>query len=1025
MTTTRGKPAGNSAAPHDAQHLFNLLEIAVVVTDIDGIISDINDTTAIMFGYSRSDLLGQPFEMLIAKRFRDTDKTLRDATKVEGSGKQDVVAIHKSGREFDVTIGMSAVPTEKGVAITAAILDTSTTKLAEQRAQYSEHRPAEAQSFAHLGHWDWNIATGVLSWSDEIYRLFGLTPQSFSPTYEAFLSRVHPEDRQDVIDAVNQSIRNHTRYRIDHRIILPDGSERLVHEEGEATYDHNGEPLHMIGIVQDMTMHEKTEREFRNILEAAPDGIVLVDQTGTIVLVNAQTELLFGYGREELLNQPVEMLIPDRFRADHPQKRDSFFSKSVTRPMGSKLDLLAKRRDGTELAVEISLAHVQRGAQTLVTAGIRDISERRAAQLKLRESEQRYQALANMSPVGIFRTDARGRCVYVNQRWSEITGITPEQAAGTGWAKALDPRDRKRVAREWENATRRGAPFHSEYRFCLPNGEERWVYGQASRETNGEGQLTGFVGTITDITPLKIADRDIRESDARFRQLVDNINHAFWITDWKKRKLLYVSPAYARIFGRSCESLHANRLSWRELIHPEDHEWVSNAFRQGALLGEATEHEYRILRDDGQVRWVHDAAIPVFDNEGAVDRIIGIAEDITDKKLADQERESLAEQLRHAQKMEAVGTLASGVAHDFNNILTAIMGYAEVAQLSEPDGIISDALNGISRATAQAVDITRSLLTFSRKTSALKTPLQIGHVVEDTVGMLRQMIPSSVTISANVSEATDLWVLVDKTQIQQVVMNLAINARDAMPDGGALTLTVTRRCDVGCEYAVLVVSDTGSGMSPEVMERLFEPFFTTKTRGQGTGLGMAIVHGVIQDHDGDISVKSAPDKGTRITITLPTCLPGKPDHTRETGTLDHLDASGCTVLLAEDNDQIRSVTKAALGKAGFHVIAAASGTEAVSLFDKHRDQIDLLLLDVDLPGRTGISCLNIIRKTRPDLGAVIITGNANFTLEAQSLANVTLLLKPFTPSEVVATLHQTMATAALPISLTHHGRKHL
>ncbi len=385
-----------------------------------------------------------------------------------------------------------------------------------------------------------------------------------------------------------------------------------------------------------------------------------------------------------------------------------------------------------------------------------------------------------------------------------------------------------------------------------------------------------------------------------------------------------------------------------------------------------------------------------------------------------RKRQHLEDQLRQSQKMEAVGTLAAGVAHDFNNLLTAIVGYTEIARrlIPENDEAIQ-ALSGVDEAARQATGVTRALLTFSRKAETEKSPVHLGELVDDSTRMLRRMLPAAIEIITDISSSYGLWVEGDAVQLQQVVVNLAVNARDAMPDGGQLRITVEHRpagasdawsavLTRGKGAAVLVVEDTGSGMPEEVRVRMFEPFFTTKPREKGTGLGMAVVHGIVNEHKGLIEVDSKEGRGARITIALPCCDPPGPDATQSPKRAKK-EGKGETIILAEDNRQVRAIIAATLGAAGYNVVQASDGVEAVKAFDTRKESVQLLILDVDLPRMGGISCLEKIRQVRPDIPAIAISGLADVRLADESVTGVTFLRKPFQPSELTALVSQKFA----------------
>jgi len=398
-----------------------------------------------------------------------------------------------------------------------------------------------------------------------------------------------------------------------------------------------------------------------------------------------------------------------------------------------------------------------------------------------------------------------------------------------------------------------------------------------------------------------------------------------------------------------------------------------------------------------------------------------LRQEIADRRRAETHRAHLESELRHAQKMEAVGTLAAGVAHDFNNILTVIMGYADVASLTLPDQSESiNALEGIVRATRQAGEITQSLLTLSRKGLTQKTPVKLGELVADSMRMLRGALPESIEFTTEISP-DDAWVEADATQLQQVVVNLVVNARDAMPDGGRLRVSVhPRRTDSSDLQAVastqdrgratLAVEDSGIGMPQEVRSRLFEPFFTTKPREQGTGLGMAIVHGIITKHNGKIEVDSREGHGTRIAVTLPCCEPPVPSEAPSVSD----SANGGhneTILVVDDQSQVRSILAARLCSSGYHVLQASDGVEALEVFEAHRKQVRVVVIDLDLPKMSGLTCLRKMRKRQPGLLAVIVTGHATKDIEEQLDERTRLLPKPFRVGEFETVVHEVLAGA--------------
>ena len=451
----------------------------------------------------------------------------------------------------------------------------------------------------------------------------------------------------------------------------------------------------------------------------------------------------------------------------------------------------------------------------------------------------------------------------------------------------------------------------------------------------------------------KRSGQNLRTSEERFRQLAENINEVFWITDPDKHQMLYISPAYEKIWGRTCASLYQAPQTWLEAIHPDDRNRILHAAATKQPEGTYDE-TYRIVRPDKSERWVHDRAFPIRNPAGQVYRLVGTAEDIT-------ERRKLEEQLRHAQKMEAIGQLAGGVAHDFNNILAAIRMQSDLMRFDdELSGEQKDSVDEITAAAERATNLTRQLLLFSRHEKMQPRDLDLGESVSDLAKMLRRILGEDIQMHFKFA-AQPLHIHADPGMIDQVVMNLAINSRDAMPDGGnlyietaaveldELAIQQSPRARPG-SFVCLSVTDTGCGIAPEIIPRIFEPFFTTKGVGKGTGLGLATVFGIVETHRGWIDVYSEVDRGTTFRIFFPRLSVASSRLKQAPTTLQSAERGDETILLVEDDHALRLAFKKALTQLGYRVIEAGNGAGALELWDQHRGQIDLLLTDLVMPG---------------------------------------------------------------------------
>ncbi|MBI5378938.1 MAG: response regulator, partial [Nitrospirae bacterium] len=512
-----------------------------------------------------------------------------------------------------------------------------------------------------------------------------------------------------------------------------------------------------------------------------------------------------------------------------------------------------------------------------------------------------------------------------------------------------------------------------------------------------------------EIIERRHAEEALRESEKRYKGLVESVTNYIYTVKIENGRAAATSHGHGcvAVTGYIPEEYEADSYLWYRMVYEKDRGAVMEQANR-VLSGETVSpNEHRIIRKDGQIRWVKHAIVPRYDEQGHLVAYDGLVEDIT-------ERKKLEDQLRQAQKMEAIGQLAGGLAHDFNNALTVIKGFAELLQTKLQEG---DPLRGyvapILESTDRAVSLTQSLLAFSRKQVMEIRPVQLAEVVEGVKELLARMLGEDIDVKIHCEDA-GLIVRADRVQLEQVILNLAANARDAMPKGGILSLEA-RRAEWGSEetqalgfggpgwYALLVVSDTGMGMDAATRERIFDPFFTTKAVGKGTGLGLAIAYGIIQQHQGWIRVYSEPGKGTTFkiylplseTVTVPVDAPPadtqQPVHGWE------------TVLVVEDDPQVRNFIRTVLQEYGYQVIEAEDGEEALAKFHAHRERIRLAILDVIMPKRNGREVWEAIHAVAPEMKALFLSGYTADILQRRGVldAGFHFLSKPPSPLDLL------------------------
>jgi two-component system cell cycle sensor histidine kinase/response regulator CckA len=517
----------------------------------------------------------------------------------------------------------------------------------------------------------------------------------------------------------------------------------------------------------------------------------------------------------------------------------------------------------------------------------------------------------------------------------------------------------------------------------------------------------------------------LRESEGRFRQLAEAIREAFWIVspDWKR--VDYISPAYEEIWGRSCDSLRQRPLSWLDAVVDKDREAVVAELERKAKgdLGGPGFPEYRIIRPDGSERWIAARAYPIRNERAELVAIAGVAEDITGRKEAEADHERLQAQLLQSQKMEATGRLTAGIAHDFNNMLTAILGFAELMQLQLfPDDPLREMVDRILSSGRSAANLVQQLMAFSRQQLLQPKIVSLNDTIGGMEEMLRRMIGEHVALE--VVHANELWpVEVDVSRFQQVIVNLAVNARDAMPQGGRLLIKTANdtldqayaAAHLGVsagDYVQVIVSDTGCGMPPEVKARIFEPFFTTKPTGKGTGLGLATAYGIVQQSGGHISFDSTEGKGTTFIVHLPRAQGGECVSTASPAQAEVLRGKE-TILLVEDNAQVRDYTRQVLQLQGYTIVEAEDGEAALRVSDDRLGRIDLLLTDVVMPGLSGKMLARQLLAVHPRLRVLYMSGYSDDMMTSYEALEpgTAFIQKPFGASDLTRAVRRVLDSA--------------
>jgi PAS domain S-box-containing protein len=830
-------------------------------------------------------LLGHTEQELLAEGLPDV---VDDARVAEALGESapslhtEAPLRHRDGRPVVALVSLTLVRDSRGEPeyYVCQVLDMTERYQAQADLAANEAKLAEAQQIARMGSWEWEIAADRVTWSDELYRIYGVTPDGVTGSYGSYLDKVHADDRARVGRVIETALTERRPWSLDYRIVRPDGDLRMIHARGEIVLDENGRPAVVHGTCQDVTENHRVEDQlraaeqlFRRAFDDAPIGMALIDLDGRWLRLNRSLCQMLGRSEQQLRTTELnELSHPEDRRLDRPLIKELL----AGRRRSFAIEKRYLRADGTMVhaLVHVSLMHGDGERPLYFLCQLVDITERRRAEAERKASEERLQAIIDNSPALIIVKDTRHRYLLVNRRWEELFGVRADQAIGRTSEEVL-PASRRPPHREIdERVAENGEPYEAMMVIPEPDGLD-------------------------------------------------------------ERTFLMVK-------------------------------------------------------------------FPLRDVEGDVSAVVTIATDITERRRSAEERAELEHRLAQAQRLESVGQLAGGVAHDFNNLLSVILTCVGFATRELPlDHPVRDDVEEIGRAADRAAALTRQLLMFSRREVVKPEVLDVGGLLRDLERLLNRTLSERIALRITVGPGLPP-VLADRAQLEQVLVNLAVNARDAMPDGGTLAIAVAGVSD-GVRITVV---DDGTGMLDEVRDRAFEPFFTTKDPGQGTGLGLATVHGIVIDSGGTVDIESAPGQGTSVAIFLPGCRepirsPEPAAEPREHAT------SAAKVLVVEDQEPVRRQACRILAAHGYEVTEAPGGEEALADWG----EVDVLVTDVVMPGMTGQQLAQVAVERNPDLRVVYMSGHTEDVLvrNGARARNLAFVQKPFTRATLLRAVEDALA----------------
>ena len=669
------------------------------------------------------------------------------------------------------------------------------------------------------------------------------------------------------------------------------------------------------------------------------------------------------------------------------------------RPFGN-LNIYSEQTDAFgEQAMELlaNLAEV-------LSFGVMNLRNRRLAKETLQQREEQLRQAVQISKMGIVDHDHLAGDIYFSDEFQKLYGLdSSDKLTLDSWLNRIHPEDRHAIARAVQRAHDPAGDgvYEMEHRVLRPDGSVRWANSRTQTFFEGEGsarRAVRTVGAVADITERKQAEEALRQAEEKYREIFDNAVLGIFQSTPEGR-YLSVNQALARMsgYGSPREMIEAILdMARQEYVDPARRDEFMRLLEEHGVV---RDFECEYYRKDGTRAWSLINARAVRDAQGKTLYFEGTDQDITDRKR-------LEAQFEQAQKMEAVGRLAGGVAHDFNNLLSVILGYADLSSsLLDPGHPVFDKIAQMRRAAERGAGLTRQLLAFSRRQVVHPRIVDLNKVVSGSTDMLKRLVGEDVTISFK--SAGDLWMVkVDPGQIEQILMNLSVNARDAMPRGGRILIeTSNLRADEQFvsphaqmppgAYVMLTFADTGAGIDAEMLPLIFEPFFTTKETGKGTGLGLAMVYGIVKQSSGHIWVYSEPDQGTTFRICFPQCA-GVEAVLAQTPALG-IRRGTETILLVEDESHLRDLVATLLEKNGYKVLKAEAGPAALALIQSTPSKIDLLLTDVIMPGMSGVELCTHMLKLRPEIRLLCMSGYTGDQLSSygQFESEKTFLQKPF------------------------------
>jgi PAS domain S-box-containing protein len=878
------------------------------------------------------------------------------------------------------------------------------------------------------GVWDLDLGTGRLLWDERMCAIYGIEPAQFDGQRERWLNMVHPDDRARIQSVIGQHIESGSAFDDEYRIVRADGKVRHIATRGTVHRDATGRTVRVVGLNRDITAEREREQTLSAlnqrllfVLNATGCGVWEYDFATDQMQWDDHLLEIYGLRREQLTGFARKDWQVHVHPDDLPEVIAQLDAAVAGRQLQFQQQFRIVRPDGTVryLASHSYLLRDAAGRPESMVGFDSDITEQHDLREELRIIEERWRLALAGNNDGVWDWNVTTGEVFRDDRIAQIIGYQPPELANDRhlWQDLGHPEDIPAAnAALADHLEGRKPVYQGEYRLRHKDGHWVWVLDRAKIVARDpKGAPLRVTGTLTDITPRKQMEERLRHGEEMSLQLGRLAQIGAWEWELGSSRLNW-SPEMFRIHEVELgyEPTLAKSL---EFYPPQAKSTLSEALQQAVRTGTGFDLELPFATARGHKLWVRVLGRAEM-REGHPVRVYGAFQDITGRRDAEEMRRQLEGQLFQAQKMETLGTLAGGIAHDFNNLLTGILGYQDLALDTLPEGADTrNYLIAARDASLRARELVDQILTFSRQAGSEKVPVNLGQVIEDARRFLRATVPATIRIEVDVAPDCGR-VMADATQIHQVLLNLGSNAAHAMRTTGGtmkLSLKTVQLDDASAaalnhlesgRYLKLEFSDTGHGMDEETRKRIFDPFFTTKEVGQGTGLGLSVVHGIIQAHRGTITVQSAPGRGATFTMYFPEAHAEAEESAADYTALPR--GNGELIAVVDDEDIVRSFAQMALEKMGYRVASFDSPAHCLDALRRRPEDFALLLTDQTMPVMKGIELAAEARSTAPRLPVIIMSGYFS-RISPEKLAqigHVALLSKPFTNDELARAIHR-------------------